>query len=133
MSKIWRLEQWAWRNPASIAQINDGDIFDRCFMQQNSPHTVIMEGKKNLIFRNRCNLFNVEIDPTWKLEGNHQRTQKDLCYWNNCEFDESGELVDNPMNLPIEPVVCRHVDSTDQYIIDGASVTIYNRSNKAIT
>lgn len=48
--------------------VPDGTTLFECNFTQRTPHTNAIIGK-NLIF-DHCNLVNVELDPTWTVEGN---------------------------------------------------------------
>jgi len=48
-------------------EVSDGSTIIDCNLSQKKAHTTLFAGKKNLKFK-RCNLHNVEIDPSWKVE-----------------------------------------------------------------
>lgn len=64
---FWQGENWAWKDPADVVNIQDGDVFINCNLVQFVPHTELFTGLSELVFID-CNLVNVDLPGDSKTE-----------------------------------------------------------------
>lgn len=99
---------------SELADIDNGEIIEKCNLTQFVPHTEILSGKTGLTFRD-CNLINCDVPGDSIIERSNN-TQISFCY----------NLHPEGYGLDPEPENCPHVVDTDELIVDSVIIdTIY--------
>lgn len=109
-------KNYSWTDISKIGSVRDGEIFEKCNFKQWEL-TDVLTGVTGLIFRDHCNLVNVNLPKDAITEKGCNTTKKDYCSHLHPDF-----------GLPECETECRHEELTkrDRIYLDGILIkTIY--------